>query len=86
MLFERIFDSIEELGKPRDGDLILFQIEAGRWTAAIYPLLAQKLYADEYDDIEQQALSYAEDKSERGIGISVWREGDANKDEYFKIL
>ena len=86
MSFEKIFDEIQKLGTPHDGDLILFQIEADKWTAAIHPMLAQKFYADEYDDIEQQALQYAADKSERGIHISVWREGDANKGEYFKVL
>ena len=86
MLFEKIFDGIQELGKPRDGDLVLFQIENDVWTAGIHPLLSQKFYADDYDDIERQALEYAAYKSERGIFISVWNEGDANKGEYFRVL
>ena len=86
MSFEQIFDAIQELGKPGDGDLVLFQVEDGRWTAGIHPLLSQKFYADKYDDIERQALEYAADKSDRGVQISIWREGDANKDEYFRVL
>ena len=85
MSFEKIFDNIQKLGTPHDGDLVLFQIEDDQWTAGIYPLLSQKLYADSYDDIERQALQYAEDKSERGMYISVWKEGDANKGEYYKV-
>jgi len=76
MSFEKIFDAIQELGKPRDGDLVLFQIENDQWTAGV----------DTYDDLERQALEYAADKSERGVHISIWREGDANKDEYFRVL
>lgn len=86
MPFEKIFDDIQKLGKPRDGDLVIFQIEDDQWTAGIHPLLSQKFYANEYDDIEQQALQYVKDKSERGVYISVWKEGDANKEEYFKVL
>jgi len=86
MSFEKIFDAIQELGKPRDGDLVLFQIENDQWTAGVHPLLSQKFYADTYDDLERQALEYAADKSERGVHISIWREGDANKDEYFRVL
>ena len=86
MSFEKIFDDIQKLGKPLDGDLVLFQIEDDQWVAGIYPLLSQKFYADKYEDIEQQALQYAKDKSERGVHISVWKEGDANKGEYFRVL
>jgi len=84
-MFERIYDAITRVGAPRTGDLILFQIEDGRWTAAVYPILAQKLYADDYDSIEEQALQYALEWADRGKIMSVWKEGDANKDEYFKI-
>jgi len=86
MSFDKIFDDIQKLGKPQDGDLVLFQVEDGRWTAAIHPLLSQKFYAEEYGDIKQQALGYAKDKSDRGVRISVWKEGDANKGEYFRVL
>lgn len=86
MLFEKIFDDIKKLGSPKPGDLILFQIEDGQWTAAVHPILAQRLHADSYDDIEQKALQYAVDWSERGRYISIWRKGDANKGEYYKVL
>lgn len=86
MLFEKIFDGISKVGQPQPGDLILFQIEDDQWVAAIHPILAQKLYAWNYDDIEQKALEYAADWADRGRIISIWKEGDANKDEYFKIL
>lgn len=86
MLFEKIYDSIAKVDKPSTGDLILFQIEDGQWTAALYPMLAQKLYADNYNSIEQKALEFAADWSERGRQVSVWKEVDANKDEYSKVL
>ena len=86
MLFEKIFDTITKTGTPRTGDLVLFQIEDGQWTAALYPMLAQKLYADDYDDIEQKALEYASDWSKQGRQVSIWKEIDANKGEYHKVL
>lgn len=86
MPFEKLYDRIKKLGTPHAGDLILFQIEHGQWTAATYPLLAQVLYADDYDSIEQKALEYALDWTERGKSVSVWKEGDANKDEYYKVV
>ena len=86
MLFEKIYEDIKKLGRPSTGDLILFQIEDGQWTAALHPLLAQKLYADTYDSIEQKALEYAADWSERGRQVSIWKEVDANKDEYYRVL
>ena len=66
--------------KPQIGDLILFQIEGGIWTAVIYPILAQKLYAYNYEDIKQKALKYT--TSYKNRSISVWREIDANTKEY----
>lgn len=86
MSFEKIYDSIIKADTPHTGDLILFQIEGGQWTAATYPILAQKFYAKSYDEIEQKALEYAADWSERGRQVSIWKEEDANKDEYQKIL
>ncbi len=73
---------IEEtkMGKPQTGDLILFQIESGIWTAVIYPILAQKLYANKYEDIKQKALKYT--ASYKNRDISVWKEIDANTKEY----
>jgi len=85
MLYENILEDIQRLGKPSTGDLILFQIENGRWTAALYPMLSQKLYASDYGGIKDKALEYVSDWSDRGRYISVWKEGDANKDEYFKV-
>jgi len=67
---------------PQAGDLILFQIENSRWTAVIYPILAQKLYADNYNAIKQKALDYAANHKNRVI--QVWKEIDANTNEYFK--
>lgn len=86
MLFEKIFDDIQKLGSPHDGDLVLFQIEDDQWTAGIHPLLSQKFYADSYEDLELQALEYAEDKSNRGINISVWKKHDFNTGMHFKVL
>jgi hypothetical protein len=86
MLYENILEDIQRLGKPGTGDLILFQIEDDQWVAALYPILAQKLYADDYDSIERKALDYASDWADRGKFVSVWKEGDANKDEYFRVL
>lgn len=86
MSFEMIYEDIKKLGNPQAGDLILFQIEDGQWTAATHPILAQMLYADDYDAIEQKALEWAADWAEKGRIISIWKEGDANKGEYFKIL
>ena len=85
MTFEKIYDAMVQVGTPHAGDLILFQIEDGRWTAAIYPILAQKMNADEYDGIEEKALQYAVDAMDRGKLISVWKEEDANKNKYTKI-
>ena len=68
------------MNKPQTGDLILFQIEKGVWTAVIYPILAQKLYANNYESIKQKALQYA--ASYKNRDISVWREIDANTKEY----
>ena len=86
MSFEKIFDDIQKLGKPSTGDLVLFQVEDGRWTAAVHPILAQKFYADDYDSIERKALAYAADWADRDKYISIWKEGDANKGEYYKVL
>ena len=72
--------------KPQTGDLILFQIEGGRWTATLHPLFAQKFYAVDYDAVKQKALEYATWWSKRGRAISVWKEIDANKGEYFREL
>ena len=68
------------MNKPQIGDLILFQIENGVWTAVIYPILAQKLYANDYDTIRQKALDYAASCKNRDI--SVWKEIDANTKKY----
>lgn len=86
MLFEKIFDGIQKLGKPRDGDLVLTQIENDQWVAVSIPMRAQILSGDDYDDIETKALEYALDWMDRGRFITVWRQGDANKDEYYKVL
>lgn len=68
------------MNKPQTGDLVLFQIEGSVWTAVIYPILAQKLYADDYDTIRQKALQYA--VSYKNRNIAVWKEIDANTKEY----
>ena len=68
------------MNKPQTVDLILFQIENKVWTAVIYPILAQKLYADNYENIKQKALQYVTSYNNRNI--SVWREIDANTKEY----
>ena len=86
MSFEKIFDAITELGKPRTGDLVLFRIEDGVWTAALHPLLGQKFTGKDYDDVVQKALEYAADWSKRGREVSIWKEIDANKEEYSKVL
>jgi len=86
MLFNKIFEDAQILGRPHDGDLILFQIEDGRWTAGLHPHLPQKFYADSYGDIEEQALQYAADKSERGMAISVWKKGDFNTGKHIRVL
>lgn len=70
------------MNKPKTGDLILFQIENSVWTAVIYPILAQKLYADDYTTIRQKALEYA--ASYKDKDIQVWKEIDANTREYFR--
>lgn len=85
MLYDKIFDEAENLGRPRDGDLILFQID-GKWTAALHPHLPQKFYADTYDEIETLALEYDADKSDRGIGISIWKKHDFNADKHVRVL
>lgn len=86
MSFEKIFDAITESGKPGIGDLVLFQVEDGVWTAALHPSLGQKFTGKEYDDVVRQALEYAAEWSDRGREVSIWKEIDANKEEYLKIL
>ena len=86
MLYDKIFEEAQTVGKPHDGDLILFRLEDGRWTALIHPHHPQKFYADSYEDIELQALQYAEDKSDRGIFISVWKHGDFNTGKHIQVL
>ncbi len=86
MLFDKIFEEAQTVGKPRDGDVILFRLEDGRWTALLHPHLPQKFYAESYDDIELQALEYAADKSDRGIAISIWKHGDFNTGTHIKVL
>lgn len=85
MLFDKIFEEVENLGKPQDGDLILLQID-GRWAAVQHPHLPQKFYADAYEEIETLALEYAADKSERGIAISVWKKHDFNTGKHIRVL
>lgn len=72
--------------KPKVGDLVLFQIEGDVWTAALCPMFAQKFYADDYDVVKQKALEYVAYWSGRGRIVSVWKEIDANKNEYFREL
>lgn len=76
----------EKSSTPKNGDLVLFQLTSGQWTAGKHPILAQKLYGKDYEDLEQKALEYAADWAQRGIHFSVWREVNANKDEYVKVL
>lgn len=74
------------MNKLQTGDLILFQIEKCIWTAVIHPILAQKLYADDYNSIKQKALEYAAYWAKRYRIITVWKEIDANTNKYFKVL
>lgn len=67
------------MNKPQIGDLILFQI-GDIWIAAIHPFLPQMLYANDYVTIKQKALDYA--ASYKNKNISVWKEIDANTEEY----
>ena len=84
MLYDKIFEEVEKLGRPQDGDLILLQID-GRWVAVQHPHLPQKFYADTYKEIETLALEYAVDKSEKGVVISIWKKYDFNTGKHIKV-
>lgn len=80
------------MNNPQAGDLILFQLADdkwvvnGLWVAVFYPILTIKLYANNYNSIEQKALAYAADWAKMGKIVSVWKQIDANKNKYFKVL